>query len=95
METTDNLYWTGAYAVAHFGTAEAPSLRPCFLIAEGKGDVRKFTNGLSRAALFSSLVSADMAKEKENRYLDGIGHPLKGHLSVVEVYVKRTESSDD
>lgn len=89
MAADDKLYWTGDYAVAHFGTPDNPTQRPLFLIAEGKGEPRKFTNNLERAARYSTRTSAEMAKNEENFYLEQDNHPLNGRLSVVAIYVMK------
>ena len=87
----EGMIWTGEYAVAHFGTPDAPTSRPCFKIAEGKGDTRKFTVGLARAEFYSTRISAELAMNAENEYLEGINHPLAGRLCIVEIYAKKVE----
>ena len=88
-------YWTGNYAVVHFGTKESPSNLPCYLIGEGKGDTKKFTNNILRAALFNTRLSAEMAMEKEDEHLGEMKHPLKGRLSVVGVYLMKEGKPND
>lgn len=95
MAEKDKLYWTGDYAVAHFGSPDSPSQRPYFLIAEGKGDHRKFTANIARAALYPTRMSAELVKDKENEYLEEINHVLQGRLSVVEIYVKKAVIPND
>ena len=95
MAANDKLYWTGNYAVAHFGTIEMPCQRPYFLIAEGMGDHSKFTANLNRAALYPTRMSAELVKDKENEFLEGINHVLQGRLSVVEIYVKKAVIPND
>lgn len=95
MAENDKLYWTGNYAVAHFGTDDMPFRLPYFLIAEGMGDHSKFTSNLNRAALYPTRMSAEMVKDKRDEALGAINHPLHGRLSVVEIYVKKAEIPND
>lgn len=95
MAENDKLYWTGNYAVAHFGTDDMPFRLPYFLIAEGMGDHSKFTSNLNRAALYPTRMSAEMVKDKRDEALGEINHPLHGRLSVVEIYVKKAVIPND